>query len=107
MHNTCIDIEVRRVGEPLAFGSRRLGEGLGISALRVNEPLQLQTARQSEPLAFATSRNGNPLEFRCGLVCTLSQANYLRVEPQTIWLLPENDFSADVVVYANVTWRIE
>lgn len=83
--NTCINIEVKRIGDPISVSAERHGEGLSFSAKRI----------------------GEPLKFRCGLVCTIPQTRYLKVEPQTVWLLPENAFSADVVVYSNVTWRIE
>lgn len=107
MQNTCIDIEIRRVDEPLSFGSQRLGDELDFSASRVNEPLHFGVSRDGSPLGFSASRKGSPLEFRCGLVCSVGAAAYLNVEPEFIWLLPGNDFSADVVVYSNVTWRIE
>lgn len=107
MQNTCIDIEIRRVDGPLSFGSQRLGEELDFSASRVNEPLHFGVSRNGTPLEFSASRKGGPLEFRCGLVCSVGSAAYINVEPEFIWLLPSNSFSADVVVYSNVTWKIE
>lgn len=105
--NTCIDIGVKRVGDALSFGLERIGEELGFAVARKGDVFAFNAVRDGEMLAFGLKRKDKPVEFRCGLVCSYSQAAYLKVEPRTIWLLPENDFSADVVVYANVTWRIE
>lgn len=107
MQNTCIEISVRRIGGILSIGSERLGEGMSFRTEREGRAMEVEAARASSMLSFGSERIGTPLEFRCGLVCTVGQARYLKVEPQTVWLLPENAFSADVVVYSNVTWRIE
>ncbi len=31
---------------------------------------------------------------------------YLRIEPEYIWLMPGNDFSADVDVFSNTKWEV-
>ena len=83
--NSCIDIELRRIGSPISVSAQRYGDIPALTA----------------------SRLGKPLEFRCGLVCTIDQTRYLRVEPEMVWLLPDNGFSQDVVVYSNVFWTID
>lgn len=105
--DTCIDIEVKRVGNALSFGLYKLGEDIGFDAARIDNAFAFNAVRDGEMLTFGTKRKAKPIEFRCGLVCSVNIAAYLKVEPETIWLLPSNDFSQDVVVYANVTWRIE
>lgn len=80
--NGCMTISAARIGHPLELGASRVGEGISVHA----------------------DRKGEPMKLRCGLVCTVSQAAYLRVEPDVIWLIPD---SAEVVVYSNVTWKIE
>lgn len=107
MQNTCIDIGVKRVGDALSFGLDRLGEDFGFAVERKDDVFAFNAVRDGEMLAFSMKRKGKPVEFRCGLVCSVNTAAYLKVEPETIWLMPSNDFSQDVVVYANVTWRIE
>lgn len=63
--------------------------------------------RRGTVILATMERIGKPVEFRCGLVCSVSDDFYLNVEPEYIWLLPENDFSEDVVIYSNVRWTIE
>jgi len=82
MTTSCIDIRASRVGDGITVSASRVSDGISVSASRI----------------------GEPMKFRCGLVCSVNDGAYLRVEPDVIWLLPD---SADVVVYSNVTWRIE
>lgn len=105
--DTCIDIEVKRVGNALSFGLYKLGEDIGFNAARIDNAFSFNSVREGRLLAFGMKRNGKPVEFRCGLVCSANMSSYLKVEPEAIWLLPSNDFSQDVVIYANVIWRIE
>jgi hypothetical protein len=65
------------------------------------------TGKVGEEVRIEAKRTGAQMRFSAGLVCSLSMGLHLRVEPEYIWLLPENDFSEDVVVYANVSWTIE
>ena len=80
----CIELTISRVGEAMSSMTARLGE-----------------------VDYSTSRADEQMIFTCGLVCSTSEAFYLNVEPEYIWLLPENDFSEDVVIYSNVSWTIE
>lgn len=72
----------------------------------------------SSCLSVIASRVGNlempkiaiarsPIAIRCGLVCTVNDDSYLRIPTDNIWLIPDNGFSQDVVVYSNVSWVIE
>lgn len=83
--NTCIDISISRIGSPLSLSANRIGNELSMTVERI----------------------GSPLSFRCGLVCSTSSDFYINVPTESIWLVPDNDFSQDVVVYANVSWTIE
>lgn len=58
-------------------------------------------------LEITARRVGKELSFRCGLVCTLNQARYLRVDPESVWLLSDDSDEATLVVYSNVDWTIE
>lgn len=108
MKNSCIEIDVRRVGEVISFGVSRIGEKMSAVVSRVGEPLSFNLHRIGDAISFGAERIGEPIKFRCGLVCSTGVADaMLRVEPESIWLMPENFNSADVVVYANVTWIIE
>lgn len=105
--NSCIDISVGRIGDILNIGSERLGERMSIRTERNGKAMDIKAERVCEMLSFGSERHGEPMSFRCGLVCTVGSDFYLRVPQESIWLLPENDFSQDVVVYANVSWTIE
>lgn len=87
--------------------SRRALDLLVAGSSRIHAPIVANSARMLEPISANSARVNGPAKMRSGLICTLSEAKYLKVEPQTIWLLPENNFNAEIVVYSNVTWRIE
>ena len=110
-------MSLKRKGEPLAFDLRRCDDDIVFSLGRDSAPLDFLVARKGEGLKMTLTRKkeglkvtmtrkGEPLSFRCGIVCPISQGLHLRVPKEEIWLLPENDFSDEVVVYANVTWTI-
>lgn len=92
------------MGHPLELGASRAGEGISVHAARMGCPLELGASRAGESITVHADRKGEPMKLRCGLVCTVGQAAYLRVEPDVIWLIPD---SAEVVVYSNVSWKIE
>lgn len=104
---SCIEISLRREGTPMSFEALLHGTPMEFKATPKETKMNFVVDRKGEPVAFLMERKGKPVEFRCGLVCTLGDAFYLNVEPELIWLLPENDFSEDVVVYSNVRWTIE
>jgi hypothetical protein len=104
---SCIEVSLRRQGQPMAIDAMLYGSQMDFRASQKGMPVSLATERRWDELAASMDRMGKPVEFRCGLVCSVSEMFYLRVEPEYIWLLPENDFSEDVVVYANVSWTIE
>ena len=105
--NGCIDISVRRVGGVLSATLKRQGKGVSAQATREGKGMSFLTKVMNEMMTFDGERIGDPLSFRCGLVCSTGSDFYLQVPQESIWLLPENDFSQDVVVYSNVTWVIE
>lgn len=105
--NGCISISASRVGSPMTFGAQTLPSDLNPSAGRYGRPMSFMTGKVGEEVRIEAKRTGAQMLFSAGLVCSLSMGLHLRVEPEYIWLLPENDFSEDVVVYANVSWTIE
>lgn len=105
--NGCISMSASRVGNPMTFGAQTLPSDLNPSAGRYGRPMSFMTGKVGEEVRIEAKRTGAQMLFSAGLVCSLSMGLHLRVEPEYIWLLPENDFSEDVVVYANVSWTIE
>ena len=106
--NGCLSISASRVGSRASLSARRSGTPVTFSAKRSGLPAEIGAAVVGDPMRFASSRMGKALQFSAGLVCSVSTGLHLRVEPADVfWLTPENDFSQDVGVYANVSWTIE
>lgn len=104
---SCLDIRVNRIGDALNFAAKRQGNSPIIAADRIGEGMVLKAGKVGNGVRYHVQRASEALSFRCGLVCSINDNRRLEVQEGTIWLMPENDFSQDVVVYANVTWRIE
>lgn len=83
--NSCLKVNINRVGELFTPSVNQVGEVMNVSISRI----------------------GDSLSIRCGLVCSANETKYLRVPMDNIWLIPDNNFSQDVVVYSNVSWIIE
>lgn len=81
-----ITVQVQRVGTPIDATITRIGENIKVAASDISERLQV----------------------KCGIVCeTMPGERYLKVTEGVFWLDVSNDFSMDVEVVSNVTWRIE
>lgn len=81
----CITVQVQRVGTPIDATITRIGENIKVSASDISERLRV----------------------KCGIVCeTMLGERYLNVTEGVFWLDVSNDFSVDVEVESNVTWRI-
>lgn len=104
MRSSCIDISVSRIGQGIDVNSHRKGEGISLAMSRIGNEISFLVKKIGNGMGINAYRVGNSIQFKCGLVCTVGQAAYLKVEPNVIWLLPD---SAEVVVYSNVSWRIE
>lgn len=91
-----MSVDVRDVSKYLSWRAYSLG-GLSCAATSLSEPLE------------ATVRDlSSRMSVRLGVVCSVAEANpYINIADEPIWLLPENDFSWDVVVESNVNWIIE
>lgn len=107
MSSGCINISASRIGQGIAIRTSRKGDGVKIATSRIGDGISFLAERVGDDMTVNAHRIGSGINFRCGLVCTVGQAAYLKVEPEYIWLLPDNDFEAEVVVYSNVTWVIE
>ena len=57
-------------------------------------------------LQLTVTRRGQGLKMTCGLVCSTNRSRYLSVSPEHIWLMPGNNFKGDVLVTANVEWKV-
>lgn len=109
--NSCIDISVSRVSPAISIDAlKRINPAISIDASkRINPAISIDASKRINPAISidASKRIDNPIEIRCGLVCSIASDFYLEVQPESIWLIPDNGFSQDVVVYANVSWVIE
>lgn len=81
----------------LLVTASRIGEGINAIAERIGNGI----------IPYAT-RIGEGLKVTCGLVCTVNESiKILEVQPDVIWLTPENGWSADINIISNVEWFIE
>lgn len=46
------------------------------------------------------------LRASCGIVCSLSTAKVLKVEPEYIFLMEANNYTEEVCVISNVKWNV-
>lgn len=68
--------------------------------------INVQAKRIGEDIGVYSHRIGNGVKVSCGLVCSVTKANYLRVSPKYIFLMPGNNFSDDVLVTSNIVWNV-
>lgn len=68
--------------------------------------ISVQTKRIGKGINIHSQRIGNGIKVSCGLVCSVTKANYLRVSPEYIFLMPGNNFSDDVLVTSNIVWNV-
>lgn len=68
--------------------------------------LNVYTARVGEGINVSLHRVGGGLNISCGLVCSVSTANILKVEPKHIFLMEANGYTEEVCVISNVEWHI-
>lgn len=80
----CLKVITNRIGDGIHAHSARVGKGIQILADRIGG-----------------------MSVTCGLVCTVNKARYLRVEPKSIFLMPGNNFTDDVLIMANVDWQVK
>lgn len=68
--------------------------------------ISVQAKKIGESINIHSKRIGNGIKVSCGLVCSVAKANYLRVSPKYIFLMPGNNFSDDVLVTSNIVWNV-
>lgn len=68
--------------------------------------ISVQAKRIGKDINIHSQRIGNGIKVSCGLVCSVAKANYLRVSPKYIFLMPGNNFSDDVLVTSNIVWNV-
>ena len=86
--NSCVDISFSRIWQPVDVRFTCIEE-------------------DKEAAEIAFSRVWTPIEISFTKVCSLGSEFYIHIPMEHIWLTPDNDFSEDVEVYANVEWVIE
>lgn len=103
----CLLVTASRIGEGLKICADAINEGLLMSAHRIGDGLDVLANRIGEVSASAY-RIGDGLKVTCGLVCTVNESiKILEVQPEVIFLTPENGWSADVNIISNVEWIID
>lgn len=69
--------------------------------------LNVHTTRVGQGLQVSAERIGSGLKVSYGLVCSVSTANILKVEPKHIFLMEANGYTEEVCVISNVKWHID
>ena len=67
--------------------------------------IKVSSKRIGEGIRIHTQRIGG-MTVTCGLVCSVNKAPMLRVSPEHIFLMPGNNFTDNVLVIANVDWKV-
>ena len=91
----CLTARVARVDSGCMSASVSLleGGGLTLRAEEIGEHIRASVVELSERI-----------KAHCSIVCSIS--DYIKVEPDVIWLTPTTDPSTFVVI-SNVDWEIE
>lgn len=105
--SNCIEIGFERIGTPIELSYRRIGKPLDLSFSRADEPALMSFERADIPAKLSFSRLWEEVSIRFTKVCSVSDDFYITIPMEHIWLTPDNDFSENVEVYANVYWTIE
>lgn len=99
-------IESKRIDGVLRIVSGRREIELSLITVRIDESLNVVSSVKSDTLKGLSCRKDVPLSICSQVVCS-SEGYYLKIEPEVIWLTPENNFNEDVLVKANTNWTIE
>lgn len=103
----CLLVTASRIGGGLSISADAINKRLLMSANRIGEGLDVSASRIGGVSASAY-RIGEGLKITCGLVCTVNESiKILEVQPDIIFLTPENGWSADINIISNVEWIIE
>lgn len=104
---SCIDISFRRVWEKPQLTMGRVWQQPELAIGRVWEKPAVSLGRVWERPEMTTGRVWERPVITFSKVCSISDSFYITIPMEYIWLTPDNDFSENVAVYANVTWTIE
>lgn len=103
----CIVASVERIGEGISLSTSRVGDGVLLAVEHIAAELNLSVNKLGEGVALAVGRIGKSINLSVGIVCSMTEASYLKVSPDVVWLVSDNGFSADFVVVSNKDWIVE
>lgn len=79
---------------------------LDVSVSRISSGFGMCTSRVGSPLLLRVLRSGESMVVSCSMLCAVNtQESYLRVNPDVVWLTPEQ-LSKNFDIYSNVWWEI-
>lgn len=105
--SSCIQASCTRVWNRPELTMGRSWDRPEVSAEREWEQPSLSLVRKWERPAMNAGRVWERPVITFAKVCSVLTTFYLNVPMEHIWLTPDNAFSEDVAVYANVVWTIE
>ena len=80
---------------------------INIKGDNIKSCIKINAYKINNDFNLIANRVGTGIKISCGLVCSVKKANYLRISPDYIFLMPGNDFQNDVLVTSNVIWNVK
>ena len=79
----------------MSVSAYRLGSGIKVSASNLNDNIKISV----RPIC-------KKIIVTCSLICTINKSEYLRVNPNYVWLTPDMLSSGEFDIISNVNWNI-
>lgn len=86
--------------------ARRIWDGFSISAINQSKELEIVADKANESIVLKALFIKSSFNVVCSIVCSINKSWYLNVNPNVIWLTPEELASANFDIHSNVTWEI-
>jgi len=71
---------------------------------KVNSIFNIQISRKN--LVNVEVAKLNRFNVSCGLICSVNKSEYIILNKSILWLVPENNYSEELVIYSNTDWKI-
>lgn len=104
--NSCLEFTTNRTDGLWGLDADRIGSGVDLVPSRTTEPISIDVDRTGGLVGVDVSRYGSKMAVNVGLICSLSQASYLKIDTETLWLTKDNDFYDEFLIWSNVEWTI-
>ena len=104
---SCIDFIITPVDDCPDFDVIGTGEVLEFSVDSYGSASDFQTSEIGDLMEVKVSPVGEAMDFRCSLICWTGGDRWLRVTPEeVVWLTEDNAWSAYYEVESNISWEV-